>query len=143
MSFYPVFASQINRACFEFCLHYPETFLDLPTFLVYTDYLIDSHVINVCANGVETVILAFFFYESSIKIGHFNGAYLAVFGNGIFCYEAMRVILILRTLFILTTVDQFFCTIYLPLAYLTLIVSVLDRIRYDKVLFEGLCPFSF
>ena len=56
MCFYPVFALKIDRSSFELCLHDPEAFFDFPTLFVYPDYLVDSHVVEVCTNSIEAII---------------------------------------------------------------------------------------
>ena len=50
----------------------------------------------------------------------------------------MRIILIFRTLFVFATVDNGFCSVYLSLSDLVLVVLILWRVGYYKVLFQRL-----
>ena len=53
-----VLTFQIYRTCFKVCLHYSETFLNLPATLVrfyYSSYA----VIEICAHCIETIIFFF------------------------------------------------------------------------------------
>ena len=57
-------------------------------------------------------------------------------------YEAVRVVLVLRALFVTTAPDQLICPVNLPLTDLSLVVRVFQGKGYDQPLLEGLCAFA-
>jgi hypothetical protein len=59
-----------------------------------------------------------------------------------FPYEAVRVVLVLRTLFISSALYQFVRPVDLPLPDLSLIIPVFQGKGNDQPLFEGLCSFT-
>ena len=51
----PVFPAKVNRPCLKFAFHNPETFLDLPSFLVDA-YNRRYFVLQVCTDGIKAII---------------------------------------------------------------------------------------
>ena len=111
---YPVFLLQVYRPCPELCLHDPEAFLDLPPLFVDPDDFRDALVLEVRTDGIEPVVLFFFTDQVFIKKNIFFRAGFAVLGHRVFPYEAVRVVLVLRALFISSALYQFVRPVDLP-----------------------------
>lgn len=57
-------------------------------------------------------------------------------------YEAVRVVLVLRALFVTSAPDQLICPVNLPLTDLSLVVRVFQGEGHNQPLLEGLCAFA-
>ena len=109
---------------FEICFHDPEAFLDLPAFLIDSDNFIHPHIFKVRAYGIETVITFFFMNDIRVQADDFFRTEFAIFCYFFSVDEPMGVVLVLRALFIVSTVNKPLGAFDLSFSNLSLIVFI-------------------
>ena len=111
--------------------------------LIYSWEISCLYEIILFEENISLSINNYLFFDSRIT-------FFTFLSHGIFCYKTVRVILIFGPLFVLTAVYKFLCTVYLSLAYLSLIGLLLSsglcrrlhhRIRLHPV--RLCCMFSY
>lgn len=80
-------------------------------------------------------------HRPCFKLGLHDPENFPIFCHPISGNEAVRVILVFRTLFVPPAFNQFLCAVYLPLTDPALIVFILGRERNNQVLFQRFCSF--
>lgn len=88
----PVITAEICRPCFKIALHDPEAFLDLPSAAINADD-IRNVIFQVCAYGIETIVLCFIGDGIIIKVVFCDVCCFSIGRSVDFPYEALIVCL--------------------------------------------------
>lgn len=119
-----VFCLKIYRTGPEAGLHNPETFLNLPAFLIDSYNLIYSHVVKVRTYGIETIIAFLFLNGICIQVNPLFGADFPVFRCFISGYKPVGIILVFGPLLVVPAVNKLQGPFHLPVPDFPLVVFI-------------------